>query len=86
MVSQVKPLSNVRRIQRLLELKLFSNTTLGRAIVNALPRQKKYILTMDRTACEPGKRDYNTVAMGYAMMAYQSPYTSTPMTRMGHQI
>lgn len=63
MVSQVKPLSNVRRIQRLLELKLFSNTTLGRAIVNALPRQKKYILTMDRTAWEPGKRDYNIMAI-----------------------
>lgn len=64
MVSQVKPLSNVRRIQRLLELKLFSNTTLGRAIVNALPRQKKYILTMDRTAWELGKRDYNIMAIG----------------------
>lgn len=45
----VKTLSTVRRIERLLSLKIFSVTCIGKAIVKALPPQKRYILTMDRT-------------------------------------
>lgn len=54
----------MRRIQRLLGLNLFSSVALGRAIVKALPKARKYILTMDRTAWELGKRDYNIMAIG----------------------
>lgn len=64
MMSDAKPTSTVRRIQRLLGLKLFSCTTMGLAIVDCLPRANKYILTMDRTAWELGKRDYNIMAIG----------------------
>lgn len=60
----VKTLSNVRKIQRLLGLNLFSCTTMGLAIVKMLPKANKYILTLDRTAWELGKRDYNILAIG----------------------
>lgn len=64
MMNNAKSLSTVRRIQRLLGLNLFSCTTMGLAIVRLLPKANKYILTMDRTAWELGKRDYNILAIG----------------------
>lgn len=59
-----KPLSTVRRTERLLSLKIFSVPPISRAIVKALPAQKKYILTMDRTTWELGTRVYNILAVG----------------------
>lgn len=62
--TDVRTLSTVRRIERLLSLKLFPVTRIGKAIVRALPPQKKYILTMDRTTWELGSRVYNIMAVG----------------------
>ena len=64
MLSEAKPTSVMRRIQRLLGTKLFTCTTMGRAIVASLPQTRKYILTMDRTAWEYGNRNYNIMAIG----------------------
>lgn len=61
---QVKTLSTVRRIERLLAMKIFSVTAIGKAIAGALPPQRKYILTMDRTTWELGSRVYNVLAVG----------------------
>ena len=46
--TDAKTLSTVRRIERLLAMKLFPVAIVGKAIVKALPPQKKFILTMDR--------------------------------------
>lgn len=62
--TDVKTLSGVRRIERLPALRIFSFTLVGKAIVRALPRQRKYILTMDRTTWELGSRVYNVLAVG----------------------
>ena len=62
--TDVKTLSTVRRIERLLAMRLFPVALVGKSIVKALPPQKKFILTMDRTAWELGSRHYNILAVG----------------------
>lgn len=61
---QTKTSSTVRRIERLLAWRLFPISAIGKAIVKALPAQKRYILTMYRTTWELGKRVYNILAIG----------------------
>ena len=62
--TKAEPSSTIRRMERLLALRIFSITAIGKAIVSALPPQKRYILTMDRTTWELGKRVYNILAVG----------------------
>lgn len=76
--TDVKTLSGVRRIERLLSLRIFSFTLVGKAIVRVLPRQRKYILTMDRTTWELGSRVYNVLAVGICFDGISVPiYFST---------
>lgn len=78
--SDARPSSTVRRIERLLAMSIFNLTILGRAIVDALPPQKRYILTMDRTTWELGKRVYNILAIGICYDGISIPiyFTSYP--------
>lgn len=80
---EVKTLSVVRRIERLLTLKIFSVTAVGRAIVRTLPKQKKYILTMDRTTWELGKRVYNILAIGICYDGISIPIYFTAYDKRG---
>lgn len=79
----VKTLSGVRRIERLLALKIFSITLVGKAIVSALPAQKKYILTMDRTTRELGSRVYNVLAVGICFDGISIPVYFTVCDKRG---
>lgn len=59
------PESSLRRIQRLLTMRLFSCTVIGRALFRHIPNMpRKVILTMDRTTWELGSRVYNILAVG----------------------
>lgn len=79
----VKTFSGVRRIERLLALKIFSVTLVGKAIVNALPKQRKYILTMDRTTWELGRRVYNILAIGICFDGISLPIYFTTYDKRG---
>lgn len=81
--TDVKTLSGVRRIERLLALKIFSVTLVGRAIVSALPSLKKYILTMDRTTWELGSRVYNILAVGICFDGISIPIYFTTYNKRG---
>lgn len=62
--SNVRTLSGVRRIERLLSMPVFTAARTGLAILRALAPQEKYILTLDRSTWELGKRVYNILAIG----------------------
>lgn len=79
----VKTLSGVRRIERLLALRVFSVTLVGKAIVSALPGQKRYILTMDRTTWELGSRVYNVLAVGICFDGISIPIYFTAYDKRG---
>lgn len=65
MTEGCRPESSMRRIQRLLAMKLFSSTAIGRTLLQHIPNiPGKVILTMDRTAWELGSRVYNILAVG----------------------
>lgn len=81
--SDVRPLSTVRRIERLLAMGIFNVTLLGRAIVNALPPQKRYILTMDRTTWELGCHVYNILALGICYDGISIPVYFTSIPKRG---
>lgn len=79
----VKTQSGVRRIERLLALKAFSVTLVGKAIVRALPALKRYILTMDRTTWELGSRVYNVLAVGICFDGISIPIYFTTCDKRG---
>lgn len=81
--SDVKTLSGIRRIERLLALKVFPVTLVGRGIVSALPRQRRYILTMDRTTWELGSRVYNILAVGICFDGISIPIYFTTYDKRG---
>lgn len=81
--TDIKPLSTVRRIERLLAMKLFPVALVGKAIVKALPEQKKFILTMDRTTWELGSRVYNILAVGICYDGISIPIYFTTYDRDG---
>lgn len=65
MADGCRPESSMRRIQRLLAMRLFSCTAIGRALFRHIPNiPAKVILTMDRTTWELGSRVYNILAVG----------------------
>lgn len=75
--------STVRRIERLLALNIFHSAAVGRAIVSTLPAQKRYILTMDRTTWELGKRVYNILAIGICFDGISIPIYFTTLDKRG---
>lgn len=81
--SETKPLSTVRRIERLLAMRLFPVATVGKAIVRVLPPQKKFILTMDRTTWELGSRVYNILAVGICYDGISIPIFFTTYDKDG---
>ena len=81
--SEAKTLSTVRRIERLLAISIFKEKAIGKAIVKALPPQKKYILTMDRTVWELGKRVYNILAIGICYNGISIPIHFTMLEKRG---
>ncbi len=80
---QTKSLSVVRRIERLLALNIFPMGAIGKAIVKALPAQRKYILTMDRTTWELGSRIYNVLAIGICYDGISLPIYFTTYNKRG---
>lgn len=78
-----KTLSTVRRIERLLALNIFRVGAVGRAIVSELPPQNQYILTMDRTTWELGKRTYNILAIGICFSCISIPIYFTVYDKRG---
>lgn len=80
---KVKPTSTVRRIERLLALSIFNTTMVGQAIVKALPGQKRYILTMDRTTWELGKRVYNILVIGICFDGISIPFYFSALLKRG---
>lgn len=80
---ETKTQSTVRRIERLLALNIFRVGAVGRAIVSTLPAQKKYILTMDRTTWELGKRVYNILATGICFDGISIPIYFTTYGKRG---
>jgi len=81
--SETKTLSTVRRIERLLAMSLFPVATIGKAIVSALPPQKKFILTMDRTTWKLGRRVYNILAVGICYDGISIPIYFTTYDKDG---
>lgn len=81
--TDVKTLSGVRRIERLLALRVFSVTLVGKAIVKVLPEQRKYILTMDRTTWELGSRVYNVLAIGICFNGISIPIFFSTIDKRG---
>lgn len=81
--SETKTLSTVRRIERLLALKIFPIAKVGKAIVKALSPQNKYILTMDRTTWELGRRVYNILAVGICFDGISIPIYFTTYDKRG---
>ena len=80
---QTGTLSTVRRIQRLLALGIFKITAVGKVIVKSLPAQEKYILTMDRTTWELGKRVYNILAIGICFDGISIPIYFQTLPKRG---
>lgn len=80
---QTQAMSTVRRIERLLSLPIFPVGIIGKAIVKALPRQNRYILTMDRTTWELGKRIYNILAVGICFDGISLPIYFTTYHKRG---
>lgn len=79
-----QPTSAMRRIQRRLGMKLFSCTAVGLAIVKTLPvKMSKFILTMDRTTWELGKRVYNILAIGICFDGISIPIYFTTYDKDG---
>ncbi len=81
--TDAKTLSTVRRIERLLAMKLFPVAIVGKAIVKALPPQKKFILTMDRTTWKLGSRVYNILAVGICYDGISIPIYFTTYDKDG---
>lgn len=89
--TNVGTLTTVRRIERLLCMEIFSVSAIGRAIVKVLPQQRKYILSMDRTTWELGKRVYNILAVGIcydgiSIPVYFTTYDKRGATKVEEQI
>ncbi len=80
---QTKPLSVVRRLERLLALRIFPVGAIGKAIVKALSPQRRYILTMDRTTWELGSRIYNILAIGICFDGISIPIYFTTYHKRG---
>lgn len=80
---EIKTQSTVRRFERLLALKIFHIGEVGLAIVSNLPAQKRYILTMDRTTWELGKRVYNVLAIGICFDGISIPIYFTTCDKRG---
>lgn len=80
---ETKTQSTVRRIERLLALNIFHTGVVGRSIVSNLPAQKRYILTMDRTTWELGKRVYNILAIGICFDGISIPIYFTTLDKRG---
>lgn len=81
--AETRPLSTLRRIERVLASKVLKPLAVGRSIVKALPKQKKYILTMDRTTWELGKRVYNILAIGICFDGISIPIYSCALPKRG---
>lgn len=76
--------SSMRRIQRLLAMKLFSCTVIGRALFRLIPNiPNKVILTMDRTTWELGSRVYNILAVGICFDGISLPIYFTTYDKDG---
>lgn len=79
-----QPMSSLRRIQRLLALKLFSCTTIGRILLKLIPDiPDRVILTMDRTTWELGTRVYNILAVGICFDGISLPIYFTTYDKDG---
>lgn len=79
-----KPESSFRRIQRLLAMKLFSCTIIGRTLLKLIPNiPQKVILTMDRTTWELGNRVYNILAVGICFDGISLPIYFTTYDKDG---
>ena len=81
--SETTPSSTLRRIERLLALNIFNLTVVGKSIVKALPHRKRYILTMDRTTWELGKRVYNILAIGICFDGISIPVYFSTLPKRG---
>ncbi len=80
---ETNAMSTVRRIGRLLALGIFHAEAVGKAIVRSLPPQKKYILTMDRTTWELGRRIYNILTIGICFDGISIPIYFTTYDKRG---
>lgn len=80
---KVSALSGVRRIERLLSMQVFSVARIGIAILKTLVPQEKYILTMDRTTWELGKRVYNILAIGICFDGISLPIYFRSLDKRG---
>lgn len=80
---ETKTQSTVRRLERLLAMNIFHIGEVGLAIVSSLPAQKRYILTMDRTTWELGKRVYNVLAIGICFDGISIPIYFTTYDKRG---
>lgn len=80
---QARPSSTVRRIERLLGMSIFNLTSVGRSIVKAMPPQRRYILTMDRTTWELGRRVYNILAIGICFDGISIPVYFSALPKRG---
>lgn len=79
-----QPESSMRRIQRLLAMRLFSCTVIGRALLRHIPNiPRKVILTMDRTTWELGSRVYNILAVGICFDGISLPIFFTTYDKDG---
>lgn len=80
---QTMPSSTIRRIERLLGMNIFNLTSVGRAIIKTMPPRKRYILTMDRTTWELGKRVYNILAIGICFDGISIPVYFSALPKRG---
>lgn len=84
MTDSVQPESSMRRIQRLLAMKLFSRTVIGKTLFRHIPDiPHKVILTMDRTTWELGSRVYNILAVGVCFDGISLPIYFTTYDKDG---
>jgi len=61
---RVKYCSNYRRIQRFFSEFVMDYDVISRFVITQLPKDKKYILTLDRTNWQFGKKDINILMLG----------------------
>lgn len=61
---RVKNCSNYRRIQRFFSEFVMDYDVISRFVITQLPKDKKYILTLDRTNWQFGKKDINILMLG----------------------
>ncbi len=82
--TKAKSDSSLRRIQRFISSYSLDSDLIARLVFNLLPKQEKYILTIDRTNWKFGQTDINIFMLGIVYQGVAFPLLFTMLAKRGN--